>query len=107
MHDDGGTLIIVSAGHAQSWRSKPMRKTLLIVTILGGAVVSGSAVGNAAPGMTVYGNAPIGHLQPHARQFSASSPAEQAEQQQQAIYDAQQQRLDEQLDKQLNICRGC
>jgi hypothetical protein len=46
-------------------------------------------------------------LQPHARQFSPSSPADQAEQQQQAIYDAQQQKLDERLDKQLNICRGC
>ena len=82
-----------------------MRKTLLIVTL---ALVWGGAAANAATGMTVYGNAPIGHLQPHARQFSPSSPADQAEQQQQqAIYDAQQQKLDERLDKQLNICRGC
>ena len=40
-----------------------MHKTLLIVTILGGALVSGT-VANAAPGSTVYGNAPVGHLQP-------------------------------------------
>jgi hypothetical protein len=87
-----------------------MRKTLLIATILGGALVSGSAVSHADPmnsGLTVYGNAPIGHLQPHAQQFTPSSSAVQAEQQQQAIQDAQEQKLDEQLDKQLNICRGC
>lgn len=82
-----------------------MRKTLLIVTILGGALVCGSAV--AEPGLTVYGSAPVGHLQPRAQQFSPSSPANQAEQQQLSTYDAQQQKLDEQLDKQLNICRGC
>jgi hypothetical protein len=51
--------------------------------------------------------APIGHLQPRAEHFSPRSPAEQTEQQQMSTYDAQQQKLDEQLDKQLNICRGC
>jgi hypothetical protein len=84
-----------------------MRKILLIVTILGGTLVWGSAVANAASGLTVYGNAPIGHLQPRAQQFSPSSPANQAEQQQLSTYDARQQTLDEQLDKELNICRGC
>lgn len=80
-----------------------MYKTLLIVTILGGALVSGTVV-NAAPGLTVYGNAPVGHLQPRAQQFS---PANQTEQQQLSTYDAQQQKMDERLDKELNICRGC
>jgi len=87
-----------------------MRKIVLIATILGGALVSGSAAGNAEPmnsGLTVYGNAPIGHLQPRAQQFTPSSPAEQAEQQQQAVQDAQQQKFDEHLDRELNICRGC
>jgi hypothetical protein len=51
--------------------------------------------------------APIGHLQPRAQQFSPSAPAEQNEQQQISAYDAQQQKLDEELDKRLNICRGC
>jgi len=82
-----------------------MHKTLLIVT-LGGALVSG-AVANAESGLTVYGNAPIGHLQPRAQRFSPSSPANQAEQQQLSTYDARQQKLDERLDKELNICRGC
>jgi hypothetical protein len=57
--------------------------------------------------LTVYGNAPIGHLQPRAQQFSPASPANQAVDRQLSTYDARQQKLDEQLDKQPNICRGC
>lgn len=83
-----------------------MRKTPLIATILGGALVWG-AVANAEAGLTVYGNAPIGHLQPRAQQFSPASPANRAVDQQLSTYDARQQKLDEQLDKQPNICRGC
>jgi hypothetical protein len=86
-----------------------MRKTLIMMAILGSAVVLGGAVGNAASitdnGNTIYGNAPIGHLQPRAGQSSSSAPAEQAEQQQMSTFDAQQQKLDEELDKSLNICR--
>jgi hypothetical protein len=88
-----------------------MRTTLLITVILGSNLVLGNAVGNAAsigdPGTTVYGSAPIGHLQPRAEQFPSRSPAEQVEQQNMSIFDAQQRKLDEELDKQLNICRGC
>jgi hypothetical protein len=88
-----------------------MRKIIPIMAILGGALVLGSVVGNAAPitdsGNTVYGAAPIGHLQPRAQQFTPQSPAEQAERQQMSTYDAQQQKEDEELDKRLNICRGC
>jgi hypothetical protein len=46
-------------------------------------------------------------LQPRAQQFSPRSSGDQTVQQQMSIYDAEQQKLDEQLDKQLNICRGC
>jgi hypothetical protein len=88
-----------------------MRTTLLITVILGSTLVLGNAFGNAAsiggPGTTVYGSAPIGHLQPRAQQFPPRSPAEQVEQQNMSIFDAQQRKLDEELDKQLNICRGC
>jgi hypothetical protein len=88
-----------------------MRKTFTMMAILGGALVLGDVVGNAAPitggGNTVYGAAPIGHLQPRAQQFTPQSPAEQAEQQQMSTFDAQQQKEDEELDKRLNICRGC
>jgi hypothetical protein len=88
-----------------------MRTTLLITVILGSILVLGNAVGNAAsigdPGTTVYGSAPIGHLQPRAEQFPPHSPAEQVEQQNMSMFDAQQRKLDEELDKKLNICRGC
>jgi hypothetical protein len=88
-----------------------MRKILPTLVILGGALVLGNAVGNAASitgnGNTVYGGAPIGHLQPRAQPFTRQSPAEQAEQQQMSTFDAWQQKEDEELDKRLNICRCC
>jgi hypothetical protein len=85
-----------------------MRSTLLTTAVLGGALVLGNAIGNAEPladSTTTVPEAPIGHLQPRAQQFSPDSNAEQTEQQRQSIYDAEQQKLDKQLDKSLNICR--
>jgi len=82
----------------------------LAISIVGCVVVFGNAAVNAEPlagSPATVPSAPIGHLQPRAQQFSPRSPAEQTEQQQMSVYDAQQQKLDEQLDKQLNICRGC
>ena len=88
-----------------------MRTTLLITAILGSTLVLSNTVGNAAsiggPGTTVYGSAPIGHLQPRAQQLRPRSPAEKVEQQNMSICDAQQHKLDEERDKHLNICRGC
>jgi hypothetical protein len=86
----------------------PMRSVLLAITVLGGALAQGSVAVNAGPlaGSTVP-TAPIGHLQPRAQQFYPRSSGEQTVQQQMSIYDAEQKKLDEQLDKQLNICRGC
>jgi hypothetical protein len=49
--------------------------------------------------------APIGHAQPRASNFSPSSSAEQAVQDRLSASDAQQKKLDEMLDKKLNICR--
>ena len=51
--------------------------------------------------------APIGHAQPRANDFSPSSSAEQAVQDRLSAFDAQQKKLDEMLDKKLNICRCC
>jgi hypothetical protein len=87
-----------------------MRITLLITAALASAIVLGNAIVDAQPitappGTTVYGNAPIGHLQPRAEQFVPQSPAEQSVRRRQSEYDAQQQKLDEQLDQSLNICR--
>ena len=87
-----------------------MRSTFLIAAVLGSALVFSDAAVNAEPlagSTTTVPSAPIGHLQPRAQHFSRRAPAEQTEQQQMSIYDAEQQKLDEHLDKQLNICRGC
>jgi hypothetical protein len=71
----------------------------------------GNAFGNAFGSTEAFAGsmtplpAPIGHLQPRAQPFSPRAPAEQAEQQQQTQFDAEQKILDEQLDKRLNICR--
>jgi len=74
---------------------------------LGSALMLGIASGHADPlAMTsTVPAAPIGHLQPRAQQFSPRSPAEQDQQQQMSKFDAEQQKLDERLDKSLNICR--
>jgi hypothetical protein len=87
-----------------------MRTTLLATAILLNALVLGGTASYAdqltAPTPTVW-QAPIGHLQPRAQQVSPNAPAEQAEQQRMSTYDAEQQKLDQNLDKRLNICRGC
>ena len=86
-----------------------MRSALFATAVLGVTLVLGNAIGHAEPlaasATTVPWNAPIGHLQPHAQQFAPRSTAEQTEQQQQSRFDAEQQKLDKQLDKSLNICR--
>ncbi len=86
-----------------------MRSALLTMAFLGSALILGNATGNADPlpgaTMTTVPQAPIGHLQPRAQPFSPRSPSEQAEQQQMSRFDAQQQKLDQELDKSLNICR--
>jgi len=87
-----------------------MRSTPLITLALASTLaVPGSAAVNAQPvadsAITLPHSAPIGHLQPRAQQFSSQSAAAQAEQHKMSIFDAQQQKLDEKLDKSLNICR--
>jgi hypothetical protein len=86
-----------------------MRSTLLITLALGTALVaSGDAAvfAQSIPGAsTGVPPAPIGHLQPRTQQFSSRSAAEQAEQQKMSQFDVEQQKLDGELDKRLNICR--
>jgi hypothetical protein len=92
-----------------------MRKTLLATAILVNALALGSTAGHADDTLTnstptlspTVWQAPIGHLQPRSQPVPANPQAEQAQQQQMSNYDAEQQKLDEQLDKRLNICRGC
>jgi hypothetical protein len=84
-----------------------MRSVLVVAAAFASVLVLGGAADMRPPGSptTVYGNAPIGHLQPHAQRFSPASPADQVEQERMSKFDAEQRRLDEELDKRLNICR--
>jgi hypothetical protein len=85
-----------------------MRSTLLVIALGSAIAASGNGtvvaqtIAGSATGVPI---APIGHLQPRAQQFSPQSAAEQAEQQRMSAFDAEQQKLDEELDKSLNICR--
>jgi hypothetical protein len=75
----------------------------LIVTC---SIVSCSVIARADPHrVTKPWPAPIGHAQPRANDFSSGSSAEQAVQDRLSAFDAQQKKLDEMLDKKLNICR--
>jgi hypothetical protein len=110
MHDDSKTNYLLSASASRSISAEQsMRLTLLTTAVLGAALVVGNAAGNAEPfadsTTAVAGGAPIGHLQSRAQQFTPGSSADQTAQQQQSIFDAEQQKLDKQLDKSLNICR--
>ncbi|MEH2475238.1 hypothetical protein V1281_003586 [Nitrobacteraceae bacterium AZCC 2161] len=49
--------------------------------------------------------APVGHAQPYAPAFSPHSSADDEEQKRLSNFDAEQHKLDEMLDKKLNICR--
>jgi hypothetical protein len=81
-----------------------MRASFLATFIAAGIVICGSAIADARPATTVP-QAPIGHLQQHAPQFSPDSQPVQTEQDQMSTFDAEQQKLDRELDKSLNICR--
>ena len=84
-----------------------MRSILVLAAGLGSVLILGGAgdMPQAGVPLTVYGNAPIGHLQPHAQGFAPATAAEQGEQDRMSKFDAEQRKLDEQLDKSLNICR--
>ena len=87
-----------------------MRSILMLLAVLGtSALVCLDGPAKADPfadtGQTVYGEAPIGHLQPRAPRFSPTSPAEEIEQGREFKFDSKERKLEKQLDKKLNICR--
>jgi hypothetical protein len=49
--------------------------------------------------------APAVHVQPRAEDFRPHSPASEAEQRRLSVFDAEQRKVDQALDKKLNICR--
>jgi hypothetical protein len=88
-----------------------MRSTLLVIALGSTIAVSG---GSAVLAQTIVGSAtempggaPIGHLQPRVQQFYSNSAAELSVQEKMSAFDVKQQKEDAELDKRLNICRGC
>ena len=85
-----------------------MRSTLLMLVLGTALAASGGAAANAqaiANPETAVPSAPICHLQPRAQQFSPDSQADQTVEQKMSAFDAEQRKLDAELDKRLNICR--
>jgi hypothetical protein len=84
-----------------------MRSLFPASLIVAAAIASSSVIasGNQSTEVPNSPPAPIGHAQPRAEYFSPRSRANQAEQDRLSTFDAQQQKLDEMLDKRLGICR--
>jgi hypothetical protein len=86
-----------------------MYSRLLAATVIAAAALASvdpTAAQNGQPGLSIP-QAPIGHLQPRASHFAPRSSAEQVEQDRMSAFDAEQQKLDQDLDRRLNICRRC
>jgi hypothetical protein len=86
-----------------------MRAVLLATPILASILISNSLAVRAEPlagsATSAPVEAPAVHVQPRAEDFRPHSPASEAEQHRLSEFDAEQQKLDEALDKKLNICR--
>jgi hypothetical protein len=81
----------------------------IIASVIGATLICWSCVTLADPlpdtGQTVFGDAPIGHLQPRAPKFLPDSAAEQTEQKHESDFDAEERKQDKEFDKKLSICR--
>jgi hypothetical protein len=75
--------------------------TLIVATIL----IPVGVAANAEPLGPHVLPAPVGHFQPRAQDFTPRSPENQVEENRLSTFDAEQKKLDEQLDKKLDICR--
>jgi hypothetical protein len=82
-----------------------MRKLLVILAFTSAIIASNASAQDAGIIPPTVPPAPVGHLQPTTRNFAPDSTANAVEQQRLSTFDAEQQKLDEMLDKKLNICR--
>jgi hypothetical protein len=79
---------------------------LLATLIFASAIVSSDAMTRGAGIIPpTVPPAPVGHAQPTARSFTLNSAAAESERRRLSAFDAEQHKLDEMLDKKLNICR--
>jgi hypothetical protein len=86
-----------------------MPKRSLAVTVFAAAVLASAAASadplGQPPRPLSVPQAPVGHLQPRTQPLAPNNGAEQVEQDRMTDFDAQQHKLDVELDKSLNICR--
>ena len=84
-----------------------MRAVLLATSILASILISLAVQAQPLAGSVTSApaEAPAVHVQPRAEDFRPHSPASEAEQHRLSEFDAEQQKLDEALDKKLSICR--
>jgi hypothetical protein len=82
-----------------------MPKLLVILTLTSAIVSTNALAQDAGIIPPTVPPAPVGHMQPTTRHFTPDSTANAIEQQRLSTFDAKQQKLDEMLDKKLNICR--
>lgn len=82
-----------------------MRKLLVILTLTSAIVSTDALAQDAGIIPPTVPPAPVGHFQPTTRSFAPDSTANAIEQQRLSTFDAKQEKLDEMLDKKLNICR--
>jgi hypothetical protein len=74
----------------------------MIVAII---LIPGSVSAGGSPFGPHVVPAPVGHFQPRAQDFAPGSAASQTEQNRLSTFDAEQKKLDEELDRKLDICR--
>jgi hypothetical protein len=92
---------------ARKLGSSSMR-VLLATSILASILISSSITAEAGPLETappLAAAAPTVHVQRRAEDFNPHSAANRAEQRRLSRFDAKQEKLNEALDKKLNICR--
>ena len=82
-----------------------MRKLLVILTLTSAIVSTDALAQDAGIIPPTVPPAPVGHAQPTARSSTLNSVADESEQRRLSAFEAEQHKLDEMLDKQLNICR--
>jgi hypothetical protein len=82
-----------------------MRRLLVILAFTSAIVSSDALAQDTGIIPPTVPPAPVGHLQPTTRNFAPDSTSNAIEQQRLATFDAEQHRLDEMLDRKLNICR--
>jgi hypothetical protein len=82
-----------------------MRSIVPATLVVAAILIPGSVFAGGSPFGPHVLPAPVGHFQPRAQGFVPGSAANQTEQNRLSTFDAEQKKLDQELDKKLDICR--